>query len=113
MVAVYCQESVVRRHHAYKNIWTPSICEFLVARKGNGHDRCAVALTLHDGVLIGHVPREFSKVAWRFIAHGGCISYEVTGMRRRDTIGRLGLVVHVCTLRVLIQGKREDGGSLA
>ncbi len=48
MAAIYC---IVRRHHVYEDIWTPSIGDVLVAKKErrNGHDRCAVALTLHDG----------------------------------------------------------------
>ncbi len=47
MVAIYC---VVRGHLVYKDIWTPSIGDVLVAKKErrNGHDRCAVALTLHN-----------------------------------------------------------------
>ncbi len=51
MPAIYCKESVVRGHHVYKDNWTPSIGDVLVAKtvRRNGNDRCAVALTLHDG----------------------------------------------------------------
>ncbi len=74
----------------------------LVAKKERGisHDRFAVVLTVHDSVLVdvmvGQVPREFSKVAYHFITHGGCISCEVTGSRRQDTTARLGLYL-ACT----------------
>ena len=105
MAVIYCKESVVRGHHVYKDVWTPSIGEVLSTTKErrNGHDRFAVAVT-QDGTVVGHVPREFSKVAWHFLSHGGTISCEVTGRRRRDTTARLGLVVP-CVYR--FQGKEK------
>ena len=31
---------------------------------------------------MGHVPREFSRVFWHFLNHGGKVSCEVTGKRK-------------------------------
>ena len=33
-----------------------------------GHDRYAVS-TLQNDNMIGHIPREYSKVAWYFLQH--------------------------------------------
>ena len=74
-LAIYCKESVVRGHHVFKRIWTPVVGEVLtVAREaGNTEDRFAVAVT-KDDMVVGHVPREFSKLCWHFLRHGGTIA---------------------------------------
>ena len=36
---------------------------------GNTEDRFAVAIT-KDDMVVGHVPREFSKLCWHFLRHG-------------------------------------------
>ncbi len=62
----------------------PSTGEILLVRKeaGNVHDRRAVALLKADGTVVGHVPREVSKIFWHYLGHGGRISREVTGRRK-------------------------------
>ena len=67
--AAYCFESVVRGHHIYKTIWTPSLGEILMVfpEPLNDHDRHAVWVKKAD-VIVGHVPREQAKTmfdAWR------------------------------------------------
>ena len=47
----------------------------------NEHDHGAVCL-LKSGTIVGHVPREFSRIFWFFLGHGGRISCEVTGRRK-------------------------------
>ena len=78
-----CFESTVRGHHVYKRMWTPLIGELLqtVAEAGNGHDRFAVAVEKDDDV-VGHVPREISKVAWFFIQHGREVTWQKAEVRR-------------------------------
>ena len=85
-LAIFCKESVVRGHHVFKRIWTPVVGEVLtVAREaGNTEDRFAVAVT-KDDMVVGHVPREFSKLCWHFLRHGGTIACEVTGRRKRTS----------------------------
>ena len=34
--------------------------------------------------MVGHLPREFSRTAWYFLARSGEISVEVTGRRRHS-----------------------------
>ena len=48
---------------------------------GNTEDRFAIAVT-KDDMVVGHVPREFSKLYWHFLRHGGTIAGEVTGRRK-------------------------------
>ena len=57
--AAYCFKSVVRGHHIYKTIWTPSLGEILMVfpEPLNDHDRLAVYIK-KDDVIVGHVPRE-------------------------------------------------------
>jgi len=42
----------------------------------NCFDRFAVKV-VNKGETLGHLPREFSKIAWCFLARGGLISVEV------------------------------------
>ena len=54
----------------YKAVWTPTIGERLcVQRKPrNAHDRRAVAVLTSEDALVGHAPREISKIFWN-----GCL----------------------------------------
>ena len=58
-------ESVVRGYHVYKDDWSPSVGdEFeLEIEELNRHDRYAVAIKV-SGDIVGHVPREFSKIVY-------------------------------------------------
>ena len=59
--------SVVRGHHIYKLTWTPIVGQELQAapEPSNIKDGKAVATFLEGDV--GHLPIEFSKIAWHFI----------------------------------------------
>ena len=84
-------ESTVRGHHVYKSIWTPFIGQVLqTSTEENGHDRFAIAVK-KDDIAVGHVPREHSKVEWYFLRHGGEISCEITGRRKRSSVAGKGL----------------------
>ena len=82
--SILLKESVICGHHVFKNIWTPRLGEVLLVKQeaGNTHDRRAVALLKADRTVVGHVPKEFSRVFWHFLSHGGKISCEVTGRRK-------------------------------
>ena len=84
-LAIYCKESVVRGHHVFKQIWTPVVGKVLTVaiEAGNTEDRFAIAVT-KDDMVVGHVPREFSKLCRHFLRHGGTIACEVTGRRKRS-----------------------------
>ena len=49
---------------------------------GNNHDKVAVSFLKH-ATVVGHVPREFSRVFWHFLRHGGTTTTEVTNQRKR------------------------------
>ena len=57
--------------------------EKLVARRefDNRFDKFAVKV-LNGEETVGHLPREYSRIAWYFLARGGSISVEVSGDRR-------------------------------
>ena len=53
---------------------------------GNVHDRRAVALLKAEGTVIGHVPREVSRIFWHYLGHSGTIACEVTGRRSMEKV---------------------------
>ena len=76
-------ESIVRGHNVYKSVWTPFNGEILPLsiEDGNEHDSFAVAV-LKDTVIVGHAPRELSRVFYFFLRHDGSINAEITGHRK-------------------------------
>ncbi|KXJ21091.1 hypothetical protein AC249_AIPGENE27769 [Exaiptasia diaphana] len=110
--------SAIRGYHVYKYVWTPSIGSKLSALResDNKFDRFAVKIVL-NAETVGHLPREYSRIAWYFIARGGVITVEVKGQRRRSkgTVGGMEvpcLVTFTCSrkstinkLKDLLQGK--------
>jgi len=87
-------ESVVRGYHVYMRIWDPEIGDVLACKQEseNDDDRFAVAvcpLESSDSLLIvGHVPREISRICWYFLEEGRSILCEILGPRQysRDLI---------------------------
>ena len=62
------KESAVRGHHIYKEVWSSVVGELLPVlqeSRVNVHDRRAVAV-FRDGIIVGHVPRELSRIFWFF-----------------------------------------------
>ena len=92
-------ESVLRGHQIYKSIWNPIIGEDLDACREleSVHDRRAVSIK-KSGAIVGHVPREISRVLGRFISHCGNVS-----CRGRRKLGH-GLEVP-CTY--ILAGKKK------
>ena len=87
-------ESVVRGYHVYKDDWSPSVGdEFeLEIEELNRHDRYAVAIKV-SGDIVGHVPREFSKIVYYFIKNGGRVTGEVRAKRQRSAVHMKGLEI--------------------
>ena len=79
----FSHNSVVRGHHIYKSIWTPYIGEVLPAavEDGNEEDQYAVAVC-KGGIVVGHTPRELSRILYFFLRHGGSIECRITGHRK-------------------------------
>lgn len=83
----FTKASVIRGFHVYGKYWSPYIGENLVARQedGNQIDKFAVAI-YRENEIVGHVPREISKIVWHFIKHGGAVNITVTGNRRHSSV---------------------------
>ena len=62
-----------------------SACQlrYSITEDSNTHDRFAVALSAPGVGVIGHVPREFSRVVRYFLLHGGTLTCKVSGRRQR------------------------------
>ena len=67
-MAILSIESMVRGYHVYIDRWSPSVgYEFeLKIEELNRHGRYTVAIKV-SGDIVGHVPREFSKIVHCFI----------------------------------------------
>ena len=109
---VYSFESAARGYHFYRSVWNARIGEQLQATQDddNTEDRFAVALTKNNQT-VGHVPREQSRILWYFLSHGGKLTAEVTGRRKRSPLVQGGLEIP-CTFTVegplrLVQRVRE------
>ena len=78
----YQKASVVRGHHIYKTIWTPTVGETLQLRAEdtNEHDEHAIAV-IKSGTTVGHVPHSMSRVCWFFLNRGH-ISCQIVGQRK-------------------------------
>ena len=61
--AIFVLSSVIRGHHIYKTVWSPSTGEILEAARepDNPHDHHVVCLRKTE-VIVGHVPRRFGRV---------------------------------------------------
>ena len=75
-------DSAVRGYHVYKVVWKPAIGEKLQADQelDNEVDKFAVKV-VKNNEIVGHLPREYSRILWYFIARGGKICVELTGHR--------------------------------
>ena len=54
----------VHVHHIYKDVWTPYVGEELSLEQehGNSHDFFYETTVKKDGLIVGRVPRELSKL---------------------------------------------------
>ena len=75
-------QSYITGHHICKNIWTPILEEKLatVKEKNNPHDKFAVAV-VKDDQIVGHMPKDISKLCASVLLSGGKINCTVTGKR--------------------------------
>ena len=106
-------DSAVRGYHVYKVVWKPTIGEKLEADQelGNEADKFAVKV-VKNNEIVGHLPRQYSRILWYFIAHGGKICVEVTGRRRhcKELCGGMEIpcrLVFSCSSKVKINRLKE------
>ena len=91
--------SVIRGHHIYKSVWTPTLGEKLNCREDDRkeakqHDEYAIGTYLEANTgseLVGHVPMELSYLVYTYLRayDDNEVSAKVTGSRRLEN----GLVV--------------------
>lgn len=79
--------SVIRGYHVYRARWEPYLGEeFVVLHEmHNDNDVHAMAVYRIDevpGLVVGHLPREISRITHHFVRHEGKIKGTVTGMRK-------------------------------
>ena len=101
----YTMESVIQGHHIYNNIWHPILEEQLTLEREdeNSHNRHTVCAMKSD-TIVGHVPtRALPCIYWYFIRHGGMISCEVTGSRKRGIRLEVPCVYETVGSKKLIQ----------
>ena len=87
-------DSMVRGHHVYQEVWTPTTGEYLVCAREveNLQDHYTVAVLKHNEI-IGNLPRTISTISSLFIRRRGSIQCEV--------------IDHRCYSRDLPQGGME------
>ena len=105
--------SAVRGYHVYKDSWKPLIGEKLVATRefNNPMDKHAVQV-VKGKKTVGHLPREFSRIAWSFLARGGEINVEVIGNGRhcKQLCGGMEIPCHLefsCSSKLQIDRLKE------
>ena len=80
------KESFVRGYYVYKEHWEAAVGDELECQqeRRNGADAYAVAV-VHEGTVVGHVPRRISRICSLFIRRGGVICCCVTDRRRHSS----------------------------
>ena len=95
MAESFSIESTVRGHHVYKESWSSSISKELSTQpeSDNVFDKFAVAV-LKDNIIVGHIPREISRICWYFLQkRQSSIVCRITDHRRLSDVEGKGLVV--------------------
>ena len=76
-------EATVRGYHAYLDDASVEIGEMLACEMelDNSHDKYAVVVKNQDGNLVGHVPKELSRLFHKFLDDFGELEAECIGNR--------------------------------
>ena len=82
--------AAVRGFHIYHRVWLPHLGQHLSAEREheNAEDRFVITVREHsdtradedvdDRPIVGHLPRELSKVLWYFIFYYCCLVFAVS-----------------------------------
>ena len=90
-ILLFTHDCEIRGFHIYRNIWKPNIGDIVCCKiePENRRDKFAVAVINND-VVVGHIPREHSRVCYYFLVRGGHIHCTITG-KHRNTGHGLGI----------------------
>ena len=108
-------DSFVRGYHVYINIWETLVGECLKSRKEptNELDKTAVAMTrinsYSEEVVVGHVPKNISKIVFMFLSLPHC-ALDIFVTRRRVNHGG-GYGLDIPTSFNFYGPKRPENGS--
>ncbi len=80
----------IRGYHQYRSMWVPTVNEMLRVEPeiSNPHDMYAIATKkrfpgFSSDSVVGHLPREVSRITHFIILHGGRVSCRVTDAHHR------------------------------
>lgn len=80
------KKTAVRGYHIYQVVWEPRRGDLFVSlhESENRHDQYAMAVYRSDvpGIIVGHFPKEISKLCYYLVRHDGKISGKMTGGRK-------------------------------
>ena len=83
MSSVLLVKTALRGYHVYQVVWEPRHGDLFVSlhESENRHDQYTMAVYCSDvpGVVVGHLPKEISKMCYYFVRHDGKISGKVAG----------------------------------
>jgi len=86
MPVVLNVNTTVRGYHVCRTVWDPSHGECFVVLHQLGNDHDCHAMTVYGldapGQIVGHIPREISRISHYFTMHDEKITGEVTGLCR-------------------------------
>ena len=109
----YTFDPAVQGYHVYKVVWKHAIGEKLLADQeyDNEVDKFA-GVVVKNNETVGHFPREYSRILWYFIAHGGKICVKLTGRGRhcKQLCGGMEIpcrLVFSCSSKVKINRLKE------
>ena len=80
LVESFEKVSVVRGHHIYKAVRTPTFGKemLLEAEKDNKHDKHTVSVVRgSNSCIVGHIPQKDSRIFWFFLKHSGQITWKL------------------------------------
>ena len=76
-------EVISRRYHVYKTIWNAILGEILKFRRDRDNEKDWYAAgVFQNEVLVGHLPKKYSRVCAIFFDKGGQIHCTVVGRRQ-------------------------------
>ncbi len=83
MTASFEISSCVRGFHAYKEVWDPSVGDRLRCDRELGNSKDRYSVTVLDGEnIVGHLPKQISRLCSLFLRQDGLIECVVTSRRR-------------------------------
>ena len=87
MENVYSFTAAVRGFHRYRNFWKPKENEKLDSfyEEHNPYDQFAIKTVTSDGMIIGHLPREITRITKFFLDHGAVMQVELSSKHYQRT----------------------------